>query len=99
MTYPEKDAGINVARKILCNNFLDFFEISDNINVAEISVHPDWVGKAIKDLDLRKKYKMNIILIKHGCETIEDISPDLKLENGYNLIVTISNEGLKRIMQ
>ena len=38
---------------------------------------------------------MNIILIKHGCETIEDISPDLKLENGYNLIVTISNEGLK----
>ncbi len=99
VTYPEKDAGVHVARKILCNNFLDFFEISDNINVAEISVRPDWVGKAIKDLDLRKKYKMNIIMIKHGAGTIEDISPDLKLEDGYNLIVTISNEGLKRIMQ
>ena len=32
--YPEKDAGINVAKKLLCSNFLEFFEISDNINVA-----------------------------------------------------------------
>lgn len=73
--YPEKDAGINVARKLLCSNFLEFFEISDNVNVAEISVRPEWVGKTLKELDFRRSYNMNIILVKEDERSIEHITP------------------------
>ncbi len=97
--YPEKDAGINVARKLLCSNFLEFFEISDNINVAEISVRPEWVGKTLKELDFRRSYNMNIILVKEDGRSIDHITPELQLKESYRLLVTISNEGLKRMMQ
>ena len=97
--YPEKDAGINVARKLLCSNFLEFFEISDNVNVAEISVRPEWVGKTLKELDFRRSYNMNIILVKEDGRSIEHITPELQLKESYRLLVTISNEGLKRMMQ
>ena len=93
--YPEKDAGINVARKLLCSNFLEFFEISDDINVAEISVRPEWVGKTLKELDFRRSYNMNIILVKEDGRSIEHITPELQLKESYRLLVTISNEGLK----
>ena len=97
--YPEKDAGINVARKLLCSNFLEFFEISDDINVAEISVRPEWVGKTLKELDFRRSYNMNIILAKEDGRSIDHITPELQLKESYRLLVTISNEGLKRMMQ
>ena len=92
-------AGINVAKKLLCSNFLEFFEISDNINVAEISVRPEWVGKTLKELDFRRSYNMNIILVKEDGRSIDHITPELQLKESYRLLVTISNEGLKRMMQ
>lgn len=99
VVYPEKDTGQNVARKMLFGNFLDYFELSENINVAEFTVKPEWIGKSIRSLNFRKKYKMNVIAIKRGKEVMNEINPDIKLDADCKLIVIVSNDGLKRLME
>lgn len=97
--YPEKDAGAAIAKQILCKDVLEYFEISENVNLVEINARPEWVGKTIGGLDLRKKYKINVILIKNGDNVTNEIHPDLVIKQGDKLIVTLSDEGFKRIMQ
>ena len=52
-----------------------------------------------KELDFRRSYNMNIILVKEDGRSIDHITPELQLKESYRLLVTISNEGLKRMMQ
>lgn len=99
VVYPEKDAGFQVARKLLCNNFMEYFEISDGISVAEISVKPQWIGKTVKEIDFRKNYKINIIAIKNGTKVDNDISPDDRIEENSRLIVILSDTSMKRLME
>jgi trk system potassium uptake protein TrkA len=98
VVYPEKDAGYNVAKKLLCSNFMEFFEISDDLGVAEITVKKEWVGKTIKELNLRKNYKINIVAIKEGNKVISDIDPDARLREDSRLIVIMSESSMKRMM-
>ena len=62
-------------------------------------MRPEWVGKTLKELDFRRSYNMNIILVYEDGRSIEYITPELQLKESYRLLVTISNEGLKRMMQ
>lgn len=42
---PEHDGGIRVARNIIAGNFIDFFELSKNVRMVEVTVKSDWIGK------------------------------------------------------
>ena len=43
---------------------MDIAEISDTFSIIEAKVPESWVGKNLMELNLRKKYKFNIIAIK-----------------------------------
>lgn len=61
--YPEKDIAEKIAVKCNMNSLVDFIQISDNYSIFEIKVANDWVGKSIRDLNIRSKYNINIIAI------------------------------------
>ena len=64
--YPQKDIANKIAVKCSASNLLDVFEISDEYSVFEIAVQKEWVGKALKDTNIRKKYELNVIAVKYG---------------------------------
>ncbi len=97
VVFPEKDAGIHTARKLLYRNFIEYFEIDKNLGVAEIMVKPEWVGKTIKELDLRKNYKINVIAIKKENKIANEVSPDDTLKEDTKLIIVVSDESLKKL--
>ena len=98
VVYPEKDAGASVARKLLSSNFIEFFGLTDEINVAEIDLKPQWIGKTIKQLNLRKNYGINIIAVKLADRVLDNVDPDMVLDVNSRLIITISNKDIKRLM-
>lgn len=98
IVYPEKDAGVSVARKLLSSSFIEFFGLTDEINVAEIEIKPQWTGKSIKQLNLRRNYGINIIAIKKADKVLDNVDPDMVLDMNSRLIVTISNKDIKRLM-
>lgn len=63
--YPERDLANKLAFKCSAPNLLDVFEISGEYSVFEIAVQKEWVGKALKNTNIRKKYKLNVVAVKN----------------------------------
>lgn len=64
--YPERDMAQSLAVKYSASNVFDYIELSDEYGIFEIQVPATWVGQTILQLDVRKKFKLNIIAIKSG---------------------------------
>ncbi len=80
---PEKETGERIARGIMNGNFLDFFELSEKVSMVEIAVQNTWLGKNLKELDFRRKYRVNVIAYEaEGEEMIVNIPPDMPLGKG-----------------
>ncbi|MBE7019695.1 MAG: TrkA family potassium uptake protein [Ruminococcaceae bacterium] len=94
---PESESGIRLAKNLVSSGFVDIAEISEDISVLEISVKKEWVGKTLLELELRKKYNMNVVALKK--EGVTDISfrPDTVLESGTQMIVIADKNTLSRM--
>ena len=94
--YPEKAMGVRPARTLMSGNFLDFIELSKSFSMVEITPPPSWVGKSLRELDLRKK-GLNVIACKQGDNVITQLDPDTVLREGDDFIIVGQNEALNRI--
>jgi trk system potassium uptake protein TrkA len=61
---PEVEVGISVAEKLLNPSMLTFMQLPDQYEIVEIQAPANIVGKRLDDLDLRRRYKINLITIK-----------------------------------
>lgn len=59
--FPEKDMGQRLALTLAKNDVLEYFNLSDEFSIVEIKVPKKWVGHSIKDLEIRKKFGVNVI--------------------------------------
>lgn len=94
---PEWEMGERVANQLSQTNILDYIELSEDYSIAEVSPVPSWIGKSLEEIDVRKKYGINIMAIKN--ENGVNIAPaadDIICDNDI-LIVMGENEDLSRI--
>lgn len=61
---PEKDMGVRVAYNLVSSSVLDYIELSPDYSVMEFEVLGDWHGKTLEELNLRRKYDVNVMAIK-----------------------------------
>lgn len=94
---PEHDAGIRAARSVIEGNFVDFFELSDRIKMIEIRMKPEWIGKSLASLDLRKKYRLNVVAIRQNGELTVNVDPSMPLDEKSTMLVTIDKKDLDRL--
>lgn len=60
---PEGEAAAQLARRLAMSGVLEHFDISNEYSIVEIP-SPEWiVGKTLEELDIRKKYHLNLITI------------------------------------
>ena len=85
---PEKDMGVRVAHNMVSSNILDYIELSSDYSIIEIKALKEWEGKNLKDLNLRKKYGINVIAIKNKGKVNLNPAADDKI-NKENVIVAI----------
>ena len=55
--------------------------------MVELNVRPEWVSKSLVELNLRKKYSINVVAIKMNDEVNMDIDPHTVLTDAMKLIV------------
>ena len=58
---PERDSGFRLASKILRNHIDEVLRLDDDTSVIEFEIPQSWVGMNVLDLDLRRKYEINLI--------------------------------------
>ena len=64
VVYPDRDVAEKTAVRYSGNNVFDYTELSDGISIYEIKPLPQWVGKSIKDSDIRRLYGISVIAVK-----------------------------------
>jgi len=62
--YPEKDMAIKTALKLSCPNVLEYLPLTSGFGVQEIAPPDKFIGKSLKELDLRNKYGIQVMAIK-----------------------------------
>ncbi len=94
---PETDSGIRLAKNLLSSGFMDIIALSKDISMVELNVKPEWAGKTILELNLRKKYSLNIVAICRDAEVTTTIDPETVLDNSMKLIVIANKEKLGKL--
>lgn len=61
--YPDRDVAVNLAERCTAHNVYDYISISDEYSIYEIPIVPSWVGKSLKEIDVRAVYNVNVIAI------------------------------------
>ncbi|MGX7091760.1 potassium channel family protein [Hutsoniella sourekii] len=61
---PERDSGFRLATKIMRNHIEEVLRLDDDTSVVEFSIPKEWVGKTLQELDLRRKYDINLVGIR-----------------------------------
>lgn len=70
VVYPEMQMAHRIATKYASDSILDFIELTGDYSIYELKVPKEWFGKTIIQLDIRKKYKTNVLTIKRGDEVV-----------------------------
>lgn len=81
VAYPEKQTAIRIATKYASDSILDFIQLDDNYSIYEMKVPKDWFGKTIAQVDIRKKYSINILTCKRN-EQVFMPAPDTVMQSG-----------------
>ena len=97
VVFPEKESGVRLAKNLLSSGFVDIIELSKDVSMIELDVRPEWVGKTLVELNLRKKYSINVVAIKQNEDVCIDIDPNTLLTDDMNLIVVANVSKLNKL--
>lgn len=97
VVFPERDMGVRVAHNLSSSSILDYIELSPDYSIMEVTAINKWVGKSLKELNIRSKFGINVMAIKRGNDI--NISPeaDEYIRKGDVLVVIGGVEDLKVI--
>ena len=87
VVYPEKQLAEWTAICYSSDYILDYIAISDEFTVYEIAPPPKWIGHSLLELNVRRRYQINVIAVKRGGELSLDVNPDVPLSADQTLLV------------
>lgn len=98
---PEEEVAKELATRLTSDSILDLIKVSSNLSAVKLKAPKAFWGKSIKELDVRKKYHINIIAVfKHDLDDfMEDPfpNPDQVIGDGHHLLVVARNEDLEKL--
>ncbi len=97
VVFPENESGIRLAKNLLSSGFVDMVSLAKNVSMIELDIRPEWVGKNLIELNLRKKHSINVVAVRKGESVSVDIDPHAQLQADDTLIVIANTEKLSRL--
>ena len=97
VVFPENESGIRLAKNLLSSGFVDMVSLAKNVSMIELDVKPEWCGKNLIELNLRKKYSINVVALRRGDMVSVDIDPHEPLTDRVKLIVIANAEKLAKL--
>ena len=107
--YPERDAAIRLAHRLIAPNVLEYLELAQGYSIEEIEVPGQFVGKPLREASIRTTYGINVIAIKRRVtklvrgewQNVEEmnVNPDAEdiLQKGDVMVIVGKEEDLDRL--
>ena len=87
VVYPEKQLASWIAIRYSADHILDYIELDENCSIFEVTVPKPWLGKSILEVDVRKKYNVNIIGVREDSKLNVSVTPGIILTENKTLLV------------
>ena len=85
--YPEKQVANWAAIRYTADHIRDYIEVDEAHAIFEVEVPEGWIGKTVGELDIRRKYSINIMATKENGKINMAVSPETVLTNEITLLV------------
>ena len=96
VAYPEKQVAKWAAIRYTANHIFGYIELDGQHAIIEVAVPEDWQGHSIGELEIRRKYGVNVLGIKRNGKTDMNISPETILDGSLTLLVLGEDKALKK---
>ena len=87
-----------VAMRFSAQNLFDYFELTPRYAVFEMEVPNDWEGKTVAQMDVRRRYNVNILGLRTGDEIVPLLDPEYVFSPDTHLIIAGDKEAGLRLM-
>ena len=96
VVYPEKQVAKWAAIRYTADHIFDYIEFDEQHAIFEVEVPEGWVGKSIGELNIRRKFGINILGIKHSGKTDVSITPDTVLSGETTILALGEYKALQK---
>jgi len=96
---PEQENATRLARSLNSHNVLDYIELSEDYGILEIPAPKSWIGKSLKELNIRAKLGVNIIAVESGKKTNVSPGADYQILEGDIMVVLGDNYSLEAVQK
>jgi len=96
---PEQENAQRLARSLNSHNVLDYIELSEEYGILEVPAPKSWIGKTLKELNVRAKLGVNIIAVESGETTNVSPAADYKILDGDIMVVLGDNYSLEAVQK
>lgn len=94
--YPEKQVAKWAAIRYSSDHILDYIELDETHSIFEVEVPKEWNGLSIGQLDVRKKYNINIVAIKKDNDLSLSITSETMLAKDQTMLVLGEYKALRK---
>lgn len=94
--FPEVEMGTRLAHSLVSTGTLEFLELCEDFSIANIMLSSSFSNQNVAQVNLRKRFHLNIIVVIRNDKAISEIGPELVLLEGDVLVVGGSNEAIKK---
>ena len=85
--YPEKQVANWAAIRYTADHIRDYIEVDEGHAIFEVEVPEGWIGKTVGELDIRRKYSINIMATKENGKINMAVSPETVFTDKITLLV------------
>ncbi len=97
VVFPEHEAGCALASNLTQPAFLERFELDPENSIVEVLVPEEFHNQTLAQLDLRRRYGLNVLAIGNGEKFVTNPNPGQVLKKGLVMVVIGSNKNLQRL--
>ena len=97
IVFPEQESGIRIANNLVEGNLFDAVNLSTKHSMMELTLPEEWIGKSLRELNLRASKKINVIGIKRDGNLEITPDPDTPLQAEEILVVIGKNAALAKL--
>ena len=99
VTIPEQENAQRLARSLNSHNVLEYIELSPDYGILDIPAPAAWIGKTLRELNIRAKLGVNIIAVESGKKTNVAPSADYQIQPGDVMVVLGDNYSLEAVQK
>lgn len=96
VVYPEKQLASWTAIRYSSDHIFDYIELANGYAIFEIEVPEHWKGKTIGEIDIRRKYNINIMALKEDNKLQMTITPATRLSGSQTMLVLGNNKDIHK---